>query len=131
MHSSSMTMTRGIFYAVAVFIGASLILTSFTFADSRGRSEGSRRVPTLTNVITKLETKVPEESNAPEAVTNALANEPQNENENSGNNGGSSAGNGGNGGNSSPGGLVKAGNVVSNSTALNAINTVILRISLR
>jgi len=130
-----MTMTRGIFYAVAVFIGASLILTSFTFADSRARSEGSRRVPTLTNVITKLETKVPEESNAPEAVAEALANEPGNdsteEEEGSGNNGGTTAGGGGNGGNSSPGGLVKAGGVVSNSTALNAINTVILRISLR
>jgi len=131
MNSSSMTMTRGIFYAVAVFIGASLILTSFTFADSRARSEGSRRVPTLTNVLTILEENAPEESNAPEAVTNALANEPQNENENSGSNGGSSAGNGGNGGNASPGGLVKAGGVVSNSTAINAINTVILRISLR
>jgi len=67
-----------------------------------------------------------------------------------GNNGGASAGNGGdggdggssptnsgqegaggNGGDAGPGGLVRAGNAVSNSTAINAINTSIVRISLR
>lgn len=50
-----------------------------------------------------------------------------------GNNGGASSGNGGdggNGGNASPGGLVRAGDVVTNATALNAINVNILRISL-
>lgn len=66
-----------------------------------------------------------------------------------GNNGGASAGNGGdggdggssptnsgqgaggNGGDAGPGGLVRAGSTVSNSTAINAINTSIVRISLR
>ena len=53
---------------------------------------------------------------------------------NGANNGGATAGNGGDGGdggNSSPGGLVRAGNVVSNATALNMINVNIVRISLR
>jgi hypothetical protein len=48
-----------------------------------------------------------------------------------GNNGGTTAGNGGNGGNgggADTGGLVRAGNVVSNSTAVNMLNTIILRI---
>jgi len=129
-------MIRGIFYAVVVFIGASLIFTSFTFADSRGRSEGSRRLPTLTRVLTVLEEHVPEQAQSPEAVANALTNPIGNSTSSNGaseigNNGGTSAGHGGNGGNSNPGGLVKAGGAVSNSTALNAINTVILRISLR
>lgn len=46
-------------------------------------------------------------------------------------NGNASGGNGGNGGNSSPGGLVRAGSVVSNSNAVNVINTNIVRISTR
>jgi len=53
---------------------------------------------------------------------------------NDANNGGATAGNGGDGGdggNSSPGGLVRAGNVVSNATTLNMINVNIVRISLR
>ncbi len=52
---------------------------------------------------------------------------------NGGNNGGATAGNGGNGGdggNAAAGGLVRAGNVVSNSTALNVINATIVRISI-
>lgn len=50
------------------------------------------------------------------------------------NNGGVTAGNGGDGGNgggAGAGGLVRAGNTVSNATALNAINTTIIRISAR
>lgn len=50
---------------------------------------------------------------------------------NGGNNGGATAGDGGNGGNgggASPGGLVRAGSVVSNSNALNMLNTTIIRI---
>src|SRR3989344_7976313 len=104
--------------AVLAFALFTVALASFAFADSRARSE-SRRAPSLSKVLTILEEHVPEQAQSPEAVTNALANEPQNENENSGSNGGSSAGNGGNGGNSSPWGLVKAGGVVSNSTAIN------------
>ena len=124
--------------AVLTFVLFTIAFTSFAFADSRGRgvqSAGeSRRTETLTRVLTILEEHVPEQANSPEAVAEALANEPGNSSEeenSSGNNGGTSAGNGGNGGNSSPGGLVKAGGAVSNSTALNAINTVILRISFR
>ena|SRR3990167_8925867 len=120
--------------AVLAFALFTVALTSFAFADSRARSESSRRLPTLTNVLTILEENVPEQAKSPEAVANALANEPGNSSEEengSGNNGGAVGGQGGNGGNSNPGGLVKAGGVVSNSTALNAINTVILRISLR
>ena len=124
--------------AVLAFVLFTVALTSFAFADSRGRgvqSAGeSRRTETLTRVLTILEEHVPEQAQSPEAVAEALANEPGNSSEEengSGNNGGTSAGNGGNGGNSSPGGLVKAGGAVSNSTALNAINTVILRISFR
>ena len=122
-------------YAVLAFVIIFFALTSFTFADSRARSE-SRRVPTLTRVLTILEENVPEQANSPEVVAEALANPIGNSASSNGageagNNGGTSAGNGGNGGNSSPGGLVKAGGAVSNSTALNAINTVILRISFR
>jgi len=122
-----------ILLAVVAFGVFMVLLTSFAFADVRGRSEGSRRIPTLTRVLTTLEEKAPEQANSPEAVADALANEPENNSDNNenGNNGGTTAGNGGNGGNSSPGGLVKAGNVVSNSTASSAINTVIFRISLR
>lgn len=53
---------------------------------------------------------------------------------NGGNNGGATAGNGGsggNGGNAAPAGLVRAGDSVSNSTALNVININIIRISSR
>src|SRR3989344_7805111 len=120
-------------YAVLAFVIIFFALTSFTFADSRARSE-SRRAPSLTRVLTILEEHVPEQAQSPEVVAEVLANEPGNSSEEengSGNNGGTSAGNGGNGGNSSPGGLVKTGGAVSNSTALNAINTIILRISLR
>ena len=46
-------------------------------------------------------------------------------------NGGAQGGNGGSGGTSANGGLIRAGSVVSNSTAVNAINTNIIRISLR
>ena len=51
-----------------------------------------------------------------------------------GNNGATQAGNGGNGGDggaAATGGLVRAGNVVSNANALNMLNTVIVRISTR
>ena len=129
--------SNGVFYAIAVFIAVSFALTSFADA-SHGRgaqSAGeSRRTETLTRVLSILEENVPEQAQSPEAVAAALANDVGNNSAgqgSSGNNGGTSAGNGGNGGNSSPGGLVQAGNVVSNSTALNAINTVIVRISLR
>lgn len=47
------------------------------------------------------------------------------------NNGGATSGNGGNGGNAALGGLVRAGSVVSNATALNVLNTNIVRISNR
>ena len=122
-------------YAVLAFVIIFFALTSFAFADSRARSE-SRRAPSLSKVLTILEEHVPEQANSPEAVAEALANPIGNSTSSNGageagNNGGTSAGNGGNGGNSSPGGLVKAGGAVSNSTALNAINTIILRISLR
>ena len=134
--SMTNTLTRketitGLLFA-ALFI--SILIPSFAFADSRGRGVQSagenRRTETLTRVLAILEENVPEQAESPEAVAEALANEPGT-NSSSGNNGGTTAGNGGNGGNSSPGGLVKAGNVVSNSTAINAINTVIVRISLR
>src|SRR3989344_3688162 len=119
--------------AVLAFVLLTVALPSFAFADSRGRGVQSagenRRTETLTRVLAILEENVPEQAESPEAVAEALANEPGT-NSSSGNNGGTTAGNGGNGGNSSPGGLVKAGNVVSNSTAINAINTVIVRISL-
>ena len=49
----------------------------------------------------------------------------------SGNNGGTTAGNGGAGGAASPGGSVRAGDTVSNSSAFNAINTTIVRFSTR
>jgi|SRR3989344_3261788 len=122
--------------AVLAFVLFTVALTSFAFADSRGRGVQSagenRRTETLTRVLTILEEHAPEQAQSPEAVAEALANEPGNSSaQGSGNNGGATAGNGGNGGNSSPGGLVKAGGAVSNSTALNAINTVILRISFR
>lgn len=48
-----------------------------------------------------------------------------------GSNGGASGGNGGNGGNAAPGGLVRAGSVVSNANAVNVINTNIVRIGSR
>ena len=134
-------------YAVLAFVIIFFALTSFAFADSRARSE-SRRAPSLSKVLTILEEHVPEQANSPEAVAEALANPIGNSASSNGageagNNpignsassngagGGATAGNGGNGGNSSPGGLVKAGGAVSNSTAINAINTVILRISFR
>lgn len=44
------------------------------------------------------------------------------------NNGGASTGNGGNGGNGGLGGLVRTGNVVSNASAVNALNTTIVRV---
>lgn len=58
---------------------------------------------------------------------------PEEANENGTNheNGGAQGGEGGNGDNSSPGGLVRAGSVVSNSNAVNVINTNIVRISTR
>ena len=127
-------------YVALAFVIIFFSLTSFAFADSRGRgvqsASESRRTETLTRVLTILEENVPEQANSPEVVAEALANPIGNSASSNGageagNNGGTSAGNGGNGGNSSPGGLVKAGGAVSNSTALNAINTVILRISLR
>ena len=123
-------------YVALAFVIIFFSLTSFAFADSRGRgvqsASESRRTETLTRVLTILEENVPEQANSPEAVAEALTNEPGNSSaQGSGNNGGMPDGNGGNGGNSSPGGLVKAGGAVSNSTAINAINTVILRISLR
>lgn len=46
-------------------------------------------------------------------------------------NGGASGGNGGNGGSAAPGGLVRAGSVVSNATAVNVLNTIIVRIGSR
>jgi len=45
-----------------------------------------------------------------------------------GGNGGVNSGDGGNGGNAGTGGLVRAGSVVSNATAVNALNTTIVRI---
>lgn len=57
---------------------------------------------------------------------------PENANENAaGGNGGGQSGNGGNGGSSAGGGLVRAGSVVTNSKAVNVINTNIVRISSR
>jgi len=53
---------------------------------------------------------------------------------NGGNNGGTTAGNGGNGGDgggADPGGLVRAGNVVSNANALNMLNVNVIRITTR
>lgn len=117
-------------FATTVFLACMLILTSVAFADSRSNRE--RRTIVLTNVLAKLLEQVPPQASSPEAVAAALTNTGGNSSSggssSNGNNGGAQGGNGGNGGNSSPGGLVKAGSVVSNSTAVNAINTVIIRI---
>ena len=131
MKQSSVGVIISSFYVAMTFVVVSVALTSFAFADV----SKSRRTETLTRVLAALQTRVPAQANSPEAITAALANAVGNTSEGQGNssggNGGAQGGNGGNGGNSSPGGLVQAGSVVSNATAINAINTVILRISFR
>ncbi len=58
---------------------------------------------------------------------------PENENQSASGhaNGGARSGNGGSGGDSGAGGVVRAGSVVSNAQAVNVLNTVIVRISVR
>lgn len=67
-----------------------------------------------------------------ETETNANANTNANSNQNAvggnGNNGGALGANGGAGGDGGPSGLIRAGDVVSNATAQNSINVVIIRI---
>lgn len=125
-----------------------------------GISFGNQRTLTLSNVLNILRDNTPEESQSEQAVSNAANNggnasesNPAPQNAQNGpdvhasecvqtlsvttppecgnNNGGATAGNGGDGGSGGPSGLVRAGDTVSNSTAVNAINTNIIRFSLR
>ena len=142
----------GLLVLVLLFIVSASFVSADTSRARGGQNPGEdRRGAALTKVLETLENVVPEQAQSPEAVADALARETGNNTEEDtedesggspapeanananthGNNGGAESGNGGNGGNANPGGLVRAGSVVSNATAVNAINTVIVRIHLR
>lgn len=96
------------------------LLSHLTFASTRGgRSE---------------EVPPPKEDSDGEGSEEATQSSPSPANTSNGHsnaNGNASGGNGGNGGGAEAGGLVRAGSVVSNSNAVNVINTNIVRISTR
>ena len=95
---------------------ASNLLSRLTFASTRGGT--SEEVPPTGSTSTTPETTQSE--TVPTVHSSGGGN--------SNNNGGAQGGDGGSGGNAAPGGLVRAGDVVSNATAVNAINTTIVRI---
>ena len=100
---------------------------------TEGRSQGLTSANTTSGLLEHLtsastrggrpvETPPQNEEGGGTGSTNA------NENAGDNSNGGASGGSGGGGGSAAPGGSVRAGSSVSNATAVNVINTVIVRV---
>ena len=118
------------------FLGGGNALSRGTSGESQGLTNANSSSDILTR-LTFASTKGGRPAETPPAQDDeedtTAASLPENANENAQNNanGNAQGGNGGNGGTSAPGGLIRAGSTVSNSTAVNAINTNIVRINLR
>lgn len=114
----------------AVYVAIPSVSEAATFSRLGSLSRGSNifasdafRFSVTTQEESESEDE-PEQHISPVSAPSAFVNQSGTDNAN----GGASAANGGNGGNAGPGGLVRSGDVVTNATAVNMINTVIVRI---
>lgn len=107
---------------------ASDILSRMNFASTRGGQQNQASEDENTDTVDENTEEETNDEGADASQANQNANANQNQNENDHANGGAEGINGGDGGDAGPGGLVRSGDIVSNATAINMINTVIIRI---
>ncbi|MEK7069109.1 MAG: hypothetical protein AAB947_01860 [Patescibacteria group bacterium] len=112
------------FFVTLVFILAFFASFSHTFADTvrgRGTSVRSGRYAGALTPTVPLSVSSQSSDTAGHSLNSSGSFSGQN-------NGGAVSGNGGNGGGASPGGSVTSGNTVSHASAINILNTTIVRI---
>lgn len=129
--------------AIAALCGALLLVlvpasaSALPGASALSRSSvGQSRSNQIANVTTRVtfaseQPEVPENASSHGNVASSTPTAQAGVGAGSNQNGGSQGADGGAGGSGGAGGLVRAGNVVTNATAVNAINTVIVRITIR
>ena len=140
--------TRAFVCAFVLGCAALLAMPAYSAADTTSRLGGGNALLrastgiTNTNIASDILSRLtfasiqggqPEDvppANEGEEQSGTEPNESANQNATPGNgtNGGVFGASGGNGGDGGPSGLTRSGNVISNSTAINAINTTIIRI---
>ena len=135
-HTRIMTRATSIRFSAAL-LALLFAVPVFAYADVRvgnanlrsvGTGNGSSASEILARISSGMrggEASAPEESSAGNPIGNSASSN------GSGANGGTNSGNGGNGGGAANGGAVNAGNAFSNTNTTNAINTTIIRISIR